>query len=151
MSKILTISNMQTKDKIFLFFMGVMMLCSLVFTGLIVWNRFIAPHEPGKSAGVKTRQVTNWKALTLQGERVGPVDAPVRIAEFFDYQCPLPAVKAIRKNYPQQVSVVYENDPLSIHQYAIKAALAAECARRQGVFDAYHDSLFEGKNVFSLL
>ncbi len=45
--------------------------------------------------------------------------------------------------YPKQVKLVFKNYPLSIHQYARGAALAALAARRQGKFWQMHDKLFE--------
>jgi protein-disulfide isomerase len=53
-----------------------------------------------------------------------------------------PAVEAVKEKYPQQVSVVHAHFPLSGHQYAFGAAIAAECAGRQGAFESYHNLLF---------
>lgn len=93
------------------------------------------------------RRVQNWRQLPLTGYRAGPERAPVQIIEFFDYQCPFckaaqPAIKAIRKKYPEDLTIIYEDLPLRSHPYAYKAAIAAECARLQGAFMAYHDKLF---------
>lgn len=38
--------------------------------------------------------------------------------------------------------MVYEHYPLRGHQYAFGAAVAVECARLQGEFEAYHKLLF---------
>jgi len=78
----------------------------------------------------------------------GPENAPVTIVEFSDFECPFcgalfPTIKALEKNYPDTVRVVYRQFPLTnIHPYAMKAAEASLCALEQGRFWQMHDSLF---------
>jgi protein-disulfide isomerase len=44
---------------------------------------------------------------------------------------------------PGAVTLVYRHFPLErIHRFARQAAIASECASRQGRFAAYHDALF---------
>jgi protein-disulfide isomerase len=78
---------------------------------------------------------------------VGPPTAQLTITEFADYQCPFCAslrgvLQAAVDRYPGRVRVVFRNYPIARHQYATPAAIAAECARDQGQFLAYHDLLF---------
>lgn len=74
-------------------------------------------------------------------------DAEFTIEKFSDFQCPYcaqtaPDLKQIREDY--DVNVEYRHFPLtSIHPYAQSAAEAAECARDQNKFWAYHDVLFD--------
>jgi len=78
----------------------------------------------------------------------GPATAPVTIVEFSDFECPFcgrlfPTLKAVEKNYPSQVRIVYRQYPLRrIHPMAEKAAEASLCANEQGRFWEMHDSLF---------
>lgn len=77
----------------------------------------------------------------------GPEAAPITIAEFSEFQCPFclkvdPTIKRIEEIYRGQVRVVWKHFPLSIHQNALDAALAAEAARNQNKFWEYHDKLF---------
>ena len=78
----------------------------------------------------------------------GPLMAPVTIVEFSDFECPFcgglfPTLKAVEKNYPGQVRIVYRQFPLrKIHPRAQKAAEASLCANEQGRFWEMHDSLF---------
>jgi len=77
----------------------------------------------------------------------GPETAPVTIAEFSEFQCPFclkadPTLKRITEVYKDHVRVVWKHYPLSIHENAMDAALAAEAARNQNRFWEYHDKLF---------
>lgn len=84
----------------------------------------------------------------------GKADAPVVVAEFTDFECfycrkgyELMRNK-IMKEYPDKVRWVYKSLPLkSIHPWAEPAAIAAECARRQGQdrFWKLHDAIFEAQ------
>src|SRR3989337_3931330 len=79
---------------------------------------------------------------------MGDPNAPVTIVEFSDFQCPFCArfftdtLPLIEKNYIEtgKVKFVYRDFPIpSIHQNAIPAALAAECADDQGMLWGYHN------------
>jgi protein-disulfide isomerase len=81
----------------------------------------------------------------------GSPNAKVTIVEFSDFQCPFCArfatqtLPQIEEKYIKtgKVKLVYRDFPLNFHQYAQKAAEAAECADEQGKFWEYHDILFQ--------
>jgi len=84
----------------------------------------------------------------------GDPNAPITMIEFSDFQCPFCArfftetLPLIQKNYIDtgKVKFVYRDFPLpDIHQNAIPAAIAAECADEQGMFWEYHDKIFENQ------
>jgi protein-disulfide isomerase len=68
---------------------------------------------------------------------LGPSTAPVTLVEFADFECPFCAhafgiVETLANStYKGQVRVVFKAFPLNGHQWAMKAAEAAECARLQ--------------------
>ncbi|MDP2948899.1 MAG: DsbA family protein [Chloroflexota bacterium] len=80
----------------------------------------------------------------------GPVDAPVTVIEFSDFQCPFcsrfweQTLPQIKQTYEGKVKFVYRDFPLArMHEYAQKAAEASECADDQGKYWEYHDLLFQ--------
>ena len=80
---------------------------------------------------------------------IGPANAPVTVVEFGDFQCPSCIIaeatnQEIRKRFPKQVRFVFHEFPLAkFHQFAQKAAEAAECADDQGKFWQMHDRLYQ--------
>ncbi|MDH5559872.1 MAG: thioredoxin domain-containing protein [Deltaproteobacteria bacterium] len=71
----------------------------------------------------------------------------VMVLEFSDYQCPFckkvqPTLTRLRNKYKNKVLFGYRHFPLQFHTEADEAAIAAECARDQGKFEAYHFLMF---------
>ncbi|MFO0632793.1 MAG: thioredoxin domain-containing protein [Nannocystaceae bacterium] len=80
--------------------------------------------------------------------RKGPADAEIVIVEFGDFECPhcrklYEAVEATIASSPRRIAVEFAHFPLDSscnpkvdrrHPHACGAAIAAECARRQGKF-----------------
>jgi protein-disulfide isomerase len=81
----------------------------------------------------------------------GPIDAPVSLVEYGDYQCPFcgaahPILKALESRMGDSMHFVFRHFPLTtMHQYAQLAAEAAEAAGAQGRFWEMHDVLFENQ------
>jgi len=78
---------------------------------------------------------------------IGPVNAPVTIVEFSDFQCPYcgraePTLKQVRAKYGDKIRLIYMDFPLGIHDHAIDAASAGRCAGEQGKFWQLHDLMF---------
>lgn len=80
----------------------------------------------------------------------GPAGAPVSIVEFADFECPAcgaarPLLDELYKRYEGQTRFVFKNYPLSLHQYAEKAARAGVAAHRQNKFWEMHAVLFDNQ------
>jgi protein-disulfide isomerase len=86
--------------------------------------------------------------LDAEGTLIGAADAPLKIVEFSDFQCPACArahtgIADLLADHPGEVAILYRHFPLTtIHPHAFAAALASECAGEQGRFREYHDQLF---------
>lgn len=86
---------------------------------------------------------------------LGPKDAPVRIVEFTDYQCPFcgrarPTVNQILDTYKGKVRYVMRDFPLSFHKDAMKAHEAAHCAGEQGKYWDYSKKLFGNQSAIKV-
>jgi predicted DsbA family dithiol-disulfide isomerase len=82
----------------------------------------------------------------------GPANAPVKIVEYGDFECPYcqkiqPVLDKILAEYKGKVAFVYKDWPLENHASAQKAAEAAHCAGAQGKYWEYHDRLYTTKQV----
>lgn len=74
-------------------------------------------------------------------------DAEYQLTEYGDFQCPAcgsyaPLIKQVKEDF-ENVNVEYNHFILGSFPYSEQAAEAAECARDQNRFWAYHDLLFE--------
>jgi protein-disulfide isomerase len=83
----------------------------------------------------------------------GPVDAPIMLLEYGDYECPYcgaahPVVKEIQKRLGKRLCFAFRNFPLiNSHPHAERAAEAAEAAAAQGRFWEMHDLLYENQEA----
>jgi len=132
-------------------------------------GKFISPGRPlvsisgaqAETSGTTNNQPSTYADVSEDDDAVqGNANAPVTIIEFSDFQCPfcekfftdtLPQIEA---NYIKtgKVKLIYRDFPLEIHQYAGKAAEAAECARDKGGDSAFwkmHDKIFENQASLS--
>ena len=81
----------------------------------------------------------------------GNPNAPVRIIEFTDFECPYckeseQMLAKLKQQYGDRLAIFYRNYPLPNHLYARPAAIASLCAAEQGKYLAYHDLLFARQN-----
>jgi protein-disulfide isomerase len=82
----------------------------------------------------------------------GSENAPVVLVEFADYQCPYcqkvtPQIQQLKKEFGDNLTVVFKDFPLPMHHGSEKAAEASRCAGEQGKFWEYHDVLFYSRQV----
>jgi protein-disulfide isomerase len=76
----------------------------------------------------------------------GPVDAPVTMVEFADFQCPYcrrahPVVSRLLMEYQDKIRYVFRDYALAFHKRAVPASVAAYCANEQGKYWDYYESL----------
>jgi protein-disulfide isomerase len=58
----------------------------------------------------------------------------------------VPVFEQVLEQYPKDVKVVFKNFPIRSHKFAMKAAVAALAAARQGKFWEFYDLLFKNYN-----
>lgn len=120
--------------------------CAVVLTTMVVWQRLQAGRSRGPAA--KWTEIKDWRTYANTGHRVGPANAPVTLVEFVDYQCPACAVfartlRSAQAAHPNDLRIVFRHWPLAIHPMAPSLARSAECADRQGVFERFHNLVFQ--------
>jgi len=101
-----------------------------------------------------------WRGLPSAGLTIGRPDAPLRIEEFTDYQCPFcgkanQALMEAASKYPQEIFIRHRDYPMDMacnanitrpfHRQACAAARVARCAGRQGKFWPMDEQLFENR------
>ena len=80
---------------------------------------------------------------------LGPADAPIKIEEFGDFECPPcgifhPILEQMKAEFGDKLQITFREFPLvPTHQHALAAASAAEAAGLQGKFWEMHDLLYE--------
>lgn len=140
-----------------------------------LWSRPLRPASQAPGTPAKSVLITDspgkailgtemdlskdpWGRISLDklhlGDRAtqGPDDAPVTIIEFGDLECPFCArafseiETAVNTTHKGKVRLIFKHFPLNIHPWAMQAAIAAECVRRQNpkafwsfVSDIYRD------------
>jgi protein-disulfide isomerase len=85
----------------------------------------------------------------------GGANAPVTIVEFTDFQCPAcaamhPVLEEVLKSYGDKVRFVVRDFPLTQHEWASKAAEAANAAKEQGKFFEYAALLFQRQKALDV-
>ncbi|MFT5683494.1 MAG: protein-disulfide isomerase [Myxococcota bacterium] len=83
---------------------------------------------------------------------LGTDGAPITIIQFAEFQCPYcgkagEAVDQVLENYPGQIKMVYRDFPLSFHDRAIPAAVAANCAGEQDKYWEMHRLLMSNQRA----
>jgi len=140
-----------SRDVLSTLFTAILTICALIVTGLVIRQEFFKNSEK-RSNEESIRTVKNWRQAVEEGNTVGVKSAELKIAVFYDYQCPFckrmeETLKRVRVKYPQKVVVVYRHFPLNeVHSRARELAVAAECASRQDMFLTYHETLFTNQS-----
>lgn len=88
--------------------------------------------------------------LSPDDHATGPDDAAITLVQYGDFECPYAmdvqsVVADVRQTFPDRIRFVFRHFPLRYHPNALRAAIAAEEAGRQGQFWAFHDRLFENQ------
>jgi protein-disulfide isomerase len=85
----------------------------------------------------------------------GPATAPVTIVEFTDFQCPScaamhPILEEVLRSYGDKVRLVVRDYPLNQHEFARKAAEAANAANAQGKYFEYISLLYKNQKALDV-
>lgn len=128
-------------DRMFTAIVGVLCVGAASATVVLASRPFRDPPPRSADAAWSTSTIVpNWRKYAEHAYRVSPDTGAITIIEFSDLQCPFCRRAAfeldtILARYPGRVTVLFHNFPLGeVHESAPAAAIAAECADRQGAF-----------------
>lgn len=124
---------------------------SAVYAARVEAN-FKAP-TPKPERKPEPEDTTVWKVPVGTSPTLGPKDALVTIVVFSDFECPFckrveSTLEQVRREYPNDVRLVFKHNPLPFHSRAEPAAnLAIEAYKQKGDkgFWQVHDLLFESQ------
>jgi len=130
--------------------------------GFLIYNGKAQDNTEGEVAPItfeetprtiEARVATGSSMLEGEATESAEVAEVVEVVEFADFQCPTcqayhPTVKALIEQNPN-VRFVFKHFPLSGHQHARRAAMAAEAAGEQGKFFEMVDLLFENQSTWA--
>jgi protein-disulfide isomerase len=93
-----------------------------------------------------------WQTAHVLGDR----DAPVKVLQFSDLECPAcrrfaSETRGLTGDRHGTVAMGFVHHPLSQHRFARRAAMVAECAATCGQFWAAYDSLLARQSDFGLV
>jgi protein-disulfide isomerase len=139
-----------TRPKAFLWVIGLIALVGVAALG------YVASKPKSTSADVRdVADTTN--AGPAQGYLIGKVDAPVKILEYADFECPQcggfatvtePDVRT-RIIDPGLANLTYYDFPIPGHRNTLAASNAAACADEQGKFWPMHDRIFQSQDEWN--
>jgi len=121
-------------------------------------KNFVAPSKRTKPTPANKPAVddtTVWKVPVGSSPVLGPDTALVTLVVFSEFQCPFcerlrPTLMALRRNYKNQLRIVFKHHPLPFHKRAKAAAnFALEAYARGGndKFWAAHNTLFSNQRA----
>ncbi len=112
------------------------------------------PSEPIYNVVVNEQDHVRYGAKSSEVKPVGcsGVECPITIVEYSEFQCPfcakvLPTTKKILTDYRGKVRWIVRDFPLSFHDRARPAAIAAKCAAEQGAekYWEMYEQLFQNQ------
>lgn len=142
---------------------GVAIISTLGFAGLTLTR----PGNQPSTAGDKTAQENTNQPVADQDEQkpvdlkivetdhvLGNRNAPVKIFEFSDFQCPYCArhhttLRQIVAEYSDKVAWIFKQFPIASHPLGMPGALASECADEQGKFWEMADKIFTNQETLT--
>lgn len=133
----------------------VVVLVAIAVGGAAVHREFSDPAATPATGSAAPIKVDGWRELLAIGIRTGPPDAPLKLIEFADFECPFcatmhDAISDSRRALGDSLEYVFVHFPLVQHRFALPAARVAECAYEQGRFDAIQDELYAKQDSFGL-
>ncbi len=107
-----------------------------------------AMGDAGLNGSVSVNSQISVKPIERSDHLWGPIDAPVNLIVYDDFECPFCAqfyetVNRAKAEFGNDLVVAVRHFPLMSHPNAIPAGIAAECAAKQNKFWEMYHQLYE--------
>ncbi|MCX6792623.1 MAG: thioredoxin domain-containing protein [Candidatus Falkowbacteria bacterium] len=118
-------------------------------------NKTADQNDVGLNGSVSVNESINVRPLDREDHLWGPIDAPVSLIIYDDFECPFCAqfydtVNRAKAEFGTSLVVAVRHFPLISHDQAITAAVASECAAEKGKFWDMYNLLFEDNKAGKL-
>ena len=118
--------------------------CGLILVGILVGSIFLIRSRLPKTSSLKVNSARSQ----------GPVNAPIQIIEYSDFQCPAcqfaqPTLLSLLSERQGKIRLIYQHFPLEGHRWSRLAHQSAECASVQNQFWGFHDRLYANQTDWS--
>ncbi len=126
-----------------------------------IFGRPAHAADPAETlAAVSNAKAGTWRGLPASRNTLGPVNAPIRIEEFTDFQCPFcgkahEVMLEVITRYPGKIHLIHRDYPLDhncnpaiqepFHPDACAAAYFSRCAAEQDLYWPYEALLFHNQ------
>ncbi len=142
--------NASSRPKAFFWLLGVIALIGVAALGYIASKPKAGPTDVKNGADTAN-------AGPAQGYLMGKVNAPVKILEYADFECPSCAGFAtvtepdVRSRIIDAglANITYYDFPLTQHRNTLAASNAAACADEQGKFWPMHDRIYQAQDEWN--
>lgn len=137
-------------------FTGLLTLAALTMAGTMVRREYFpSPRSAEARSARPPEYVEGWEGILPSGIHVGAVDAPVKIVEFADLECPFcsryhTTLANVKRQFGDSVALVFVHLPLSFHRFARPAARAVECADQAGRAMEFISVVYEKQDSLGL-
>jgi len=111
--------------------------------------------DVGLNGTVAVNESINVRPIDSKDHLWGPIDAPVNLIIYDDFECPFcgqfyDTVNRAKAEFGNSLVVAVRHFPLISHDQAISAAIASECAAEKGKFWEMYNKLFEDNKAGKL-
>lgn len=142
----------------------ILIIAGVLLAAMIVgWYLITRPQTPAASNANKAANSAAKKNTTIPPDapkgaqpptQAGSPAAAVVLEEFADFQCGScasvnPTMNEVKSIYGSRINFIFRHFPLSVHDKAYDAAVAAEAAGMQGKFWDMQNQLFTNQAVWS--
>ena len=98
---------------------AVLVSCAVLVSALVVRREILLQQKPPSQLVTEAERFLTdslWKAISEYQTALGPRSAPVRLVEFYDFECPFclalyPVLDTIRARYPDKVTRIFRHFP----------------------------------------